>query len=63
MKGIPNNVVSDHAQRYFNGSVRQIYEYMFDSNEVEFNLNSTSVRFVMEKTGEIKHKNKFIRRV
>ena len=60
---IPNNVVSDHPHKYFNGRVMQLYEYIFDGNEVEFDLHSTSVRFVMGKTGEIKHKNKFIRGV
>ena len=63
MKGIPNNVIINHAKQYFNNSVKSLYEYLYEGNEITFNLNATAVRFVMEKTGEIKHKNKFLRKV
>ena len=63
MKGIPNNVIIDHANKHFNNSVKALYEYLFDGNEILFDLTTTSVRFKMEKTGEIKHKNNFKRRV
>ena len=63
MKGIPNAVIIEHARRYFNGSVKDLYEYLYKDNEIEFDLNSVSIRFEMEKTGEIKHKNKFLRKV
>ena len=63
MKGIPNNVIVNHANEFFNGSVKDLYEYLYKGNEITFNLNSTNIRFVMEKTGEIKHKNKFLRKV
>ena len=63
MKGIPNNVIVNHANEFFNGSVKELYEYLYKGNEITFNLNSTNIRFVMEKTGEIKHKNKFLRKV
>ena len=36
---------------------------LYEGNEITFNLNATAIRFVMEKTGEIKHKNKFLRKV
>ena len=63
MKGIPNNVIINHANKYFDGSVKALYEYLYKGNEITFNLNSTNIRFVMEKTGEIKHKHKFMRKV
>ena len=63
MKGIPNNVIINHAQQHFNNSVRALYEHLYAGNEITFNLNATAIRFVMEKTGEIKHKNKFLRKV
>ena len=63
MKGIPNNVIINHAKQYFNNSVKSLYEYLYEGNEITFNLNATAIRFVMEKTGEIKHKNKFLRKV
>ena len=63
MKGIPNNVIIDHANKYFKGSVKTLYEYLYEGNEITFDLNAVAIRFIMEKTGEIKHKNKFKRRV
>lgn len=63
MKGIPENVIRNHAKEFFNGSVKDLYEHLYKGNEIIFDLNSTNIRFVMEKTGEIKHKNKFLRKV
>ena len=63
MKGIPNAVIVEHANKYFNNSVKSLYEHMYEGNEITFNLNSVCVRFEMNKIGEIKHKNKFIRKV
>ena len=63
MKGIPNSVIVNHANIYFKGNVKDLYEYLYQGNEITFDLNAVQVRFVMEKTGEIKHKNKFERKV
>ena len=63
MKGIPNNVIKHYANKYFKGSVKELYEYLYEANEITFDLNAVAIRFVMEKTGEISHKNKFKRTV
>ena len=66
MKGIPGDVVGKYADDHFNGNVKALYVYMYNGGEIEFNLlngRSNHVRFQMEKTGEILHKNKFTRKV
>ena len=63
MKGIPNNVIIDHANKYCKGSVKALYEYLCEGNDITFDLNSVAIRFIMKKTGEISHKNKFKRKV
>ena len=40
-----------------------MYEHLYEGNEIIFDLNAIALRFVMEKTGEISHKNKFKRKV
>ena len=61
MKGIPNNVIRYHANKYFNGDVKALYDHLYEGNEITFDLNAVAIRFIMEKTGEISHKNKFMR--
>ena len=64
MKGIPNDVIKDYANKNFNGNVRALYEYLYEEgNYIEFDLLSTKVSFQMEKTGEIIHRNQFKRKV
>ena len=61
MKGIPNNIIKHPASNHFKGSVKALYLYLFDGKEITFDLNTVAIRFIMEKTGEISHKNKFMR--
>ena len=63
MKGIPNAVIIDHARKYFENSVKNHYEFLYEGNEITFDLNSVAIRFDMQKTGEISHKNKFLRKI
>jgi hypothetical protein len=63
MKGIPNDVIRHHADIHFNGSVKALYEYLYEGNSIEFDLLATKVSFKMEKTGQILHKQSFKRRV
>jgi hypothetical protein len=64
MKGIPNDVIRHHADMYFNGSVKALYEYLYEEgNSIEFDLLATKVSFKMEKSGRILHKQSFKRRV
>ena len=51
MKGIPNNVIKHHANKYFKGSIKALYGHLYEVNEITFDLNAVAIRFVMEKTG------------
>ena len=63
MKGIPNDVIVDYANKNFNGDVKALYMYLYNGNSIEFDLTATKITFQMEKTGEILHKSEFIRNV
>ena len=63
MKGIPNDVIKDYANKHFNGNVKALYMYLYEGNEIEFDLTATKISFQMEKTGEILHKHNFNRKV
>ena len=63
MKGIPNDVIVDFAKRRFKGSVKDLYMHLYNGGTIQFNLTESKVRFQMEKTGEILHKNEFLRKV
>ena len=38
MKGIPNDVIIDYANKKFNGNVKALYMYLYNGNSIEFNL-------------------------
>ena len=63
MKGIPNDVIIDYANKNFNGNVKALYMYLYEGHNIEFDLTATKITFQMEKTGEILHKNEFSRNV
>ena len=63
MKGIPNDVIVDYADKKFNGNVKALYMYLYNGGSIEFDLTATKTTFQMEKTGEILHKNEFNRKV
>jgi len=63
MKGIPNDTIINYAKKNFNGSVKDLYLYLYNGNEIIFNLADNKTIFDMEKTGEIIHKNNFNRTV
>ena len=63
MKGIPGDLIKEKAIEEFNGSVKELYLYLYDGGELEFDLAATKIRFQMEKTGEILHKHEFKRKV
>jgi hypothetical protein len=63
MKGIPGDLIKEKAIEEFNGSVKELYIYLYNGGELEFDLAATKIRFQMEKTGEILHKHEFKRKV
>ena len=63
MKGIPNNVIINHAKEHFNNSVRDLYLHLYKGGSIKFDLTSCAVRFDMKRSGEILHKNEFVRNI
>ena len=63
MKGIPNNVIVNHAKEHFNNSVRDLYLHLYKGGNIKFDLTSCAVRFDMKRSGEILHKNEFVRNI
>lgn len=63
MKGIPNYLIKEKANEQFNGSVKELYLYLYNGGELEFDLAATRTRFQLLKTGPIIHRHEFKRKV
>ena len=63
MKGIPEQVIKNHAEKYFGGDVIALYEHIYNGGEVVFNLLDGKVCMKASRTGTIKYVPKFDRKV
>ena len=63
MKGIPEQVIINHADKYFNGEIIKLYEHIFNGGDVEFNLLDGKVCMKASRNGEIVYVPKFSRHV
>ena len=61
MKGIPSDTIKRYAEKNFNGSVKELYLFLYNGGSIDFDLADGKTMFQMEKTGEILHKNEFKR--
>ena len=63
MKGIPEQVIKNHAEKYFKGSVEALYEHIYNGGNVEFNLLDGKVCMKASRAGTIEYVPKFSRNV
>ena len=64
LKGIPQQVIQNYANKYFNGSIVALYEYLYeDGNKIEFNLLDGKVCMTYNNRGDVMMRNTFLRKV
>ena len=61
MKGIPEKVIINHANKNFNGDVTKLYENIFAGNDIEFNLLDGKVCMKASRNGTVTYVPKFSR--
>jgi hypothetical protein len=61
MKGIPEQVIKNHAEKYFKGDVESLYEHIYNGGNVEFNLLDGKVCMKASRAGTIEYVPKFNR--
>ena len=62
MKGIPEQVIINHAHRYFNNDVIKLYEYIYNGGDIEFNLLDGKVCMKASRNGNVIYVPKFSRK-
>ena len=64
LKGIPQQVIQNYANKHFNGSIIALYEYLYeDENKIEFNLLDGKVCMMFNNRGDVMTRAKFLREV
>ena len=63
MKGIPEQVIINHANKYFSGDVTKLYESIFRGATVDFNLLDGKVCMRASRNGTVEYVKKFDRKV
>ena len=64
LKGIPQQVIQNYANKHFNGSIVKLYEYLYeDGNKIEFNLLDGKVCMMFNNRGDVMTRAKFLREV
>ena len=63
MKGIPEQVIVNHANKYFSGDVTKLYESIFRGATVDFNLLDGKVCMRASRNGTVEYVKKFDRKV
>ena len=63
MKGVPQQVVQNEADKHFNGDVWSLYEYIYNGNSINFNLLDGSVSMMCNLNGEVLCRAEFMREV
>ena len=63
MKGVPQQVVQNHADRHFNGDLWSLYEHIYNGNSINFNLLDGSTSMMCNLNGEVLCRAEFMREV
>ena len=65
LKGVPQEVIRNHAKKHFNGDIVKLYEYLYasDKNTINFNLLDGKVCMFYSKTGSVMTRDRFDREV
>ena len=64
LKGIPQQVIKNHADKHFNGDIIALYEYLYkEGNSINFNLLDGKVCMMYSKTGDVMCRKEFMRKV
>ena len=63
LKGIPEQVIINHANKYFSGDVAKLYEHIFRGGTVDFNLLDGKVCMRASRNGTVEYVKKFDRKV
>jgi hypothetical protein len=63
MKGIPQIVIKNTADKQFNGNVQLLYEYLYEGNSLTFDCLDGRVAFNFTRSGHIEYVAKFTRKV
>ena len=63
MKGIPQVVIKNTANKLFNGNVMALYEYLYNGNSLTFDCLDGRVGFNFTRSGKIEYVANFTRKV
>ncbi len=63
LKGIPQDAIRRTADKYFNGSVQKLYMFLFEGNELAFDLLDGRVSFKFLRSGQVQYIDNFKRNV
>ena len=63
MKGIPQIVIKNTADKMFNGNVMALYEYLFEGNSLTFDCLDGRVGFNFTRSGKVEYVANFTRKV
>ena len=64
LKGIPQQVIENHANKHFKGDIIALYEYLYvDGNSINFNLLDGKVCMMYNNKGDVLTRAKFMREV
>ena len=63
MKGIPQIVIKNTADKQFGGNIQALYEYLYEGNAIEFNCLDGRVGFNFTRSGSVEYKCNFDRKV
>jgi hypothetical protein len=64
LKGIPQQVIKNHANKHFNGDIVALYEYLYENgHKINFNLLDGKVCMMYNNRGDVMTRSKFMREV
>ena len=63
LKGIPQDTIRRTAKQLFGGSVEKLYLYLYEGNDLKFDLNDGRVSFKFLRSGQIQYIDNFNRNV
>ena len=63
LKGIPQQCIKNTAAKLFQGSVKALYEALYNGESIDFDLLDGKVCMVMDKSGHVHYKSSFNRAV
>ena len=63
MKGIPQIVIKNTAEKQFDGNVMALYEYLYNGNSLTFDCLDGRVAFNFTRSGRIEYVANFTRKV